>query len=179
MNAYDGLPAHQPPSASAPDPAPDPRPGPGPGQTLFEFVRHWARRWNSPGDGPARQQGRHVLVTEAVRSLDSRGIVTINAVAHEIGIDQSGASRMVKDAVAAGYLEIKPSESDTRRREVTVTAAGLDLLHDAHHWQEAVFDQLSGQWTDQQRTEFHHAMFRLLERSHTLDTDGHARPDAP
>ncbi|WP_406400372.1 MarR family winged helix-turn-helix transcriptional regulator [Streptomyces uncialis] len=120
-----------------------------------------------------------MLVTEAVRSLDSRGIVTINAVANEIGIDQSGASRMVKDAVAAGYLEIKPSASDTRRREVTVTSEGLDLLHDAHLWQEAVFDQLSGQWTDQQRAEFHHAMLHLLARSHTLDTDGHVRPDAP
>ncbi|WP_433262006.1 MarR family winged helix-turn-helix transcriptional regulator [Actinosynnema sp. CS-041913] len=146
-----------------------PPPATGPGQVLFEFVRHWSRRWNAPGDGPAAQRGRLVLVTEAVRSLGGRGVATVNAVAREIGIDQSGASRLVKDAVGAGYLEMRPSAADARRREVSVTAAGLDLLRDAHRWQEAVFDHLTAQWTARQRAEFHRAMLRLLERSHTLE----------
>lgn len=140
----------------------------GPGQILFEFVRHWARRWNTTGEGSADRNGRMVLVTEAVRSLTVRGAVTINALAAEIGIDQSGASRLVKEAVSAGYLTLAPSGSDARRREVSITDTGLTLLADAHRWQEAVFDQLTAEWTTDERDDFHRAMLRLLHTSHTL-----------
>lgn len=143
-------------------------PSTGPGQALFGFVRHWSRRWNASSDGGAAQQGRQVLVTEVVQALSARGVATINAVAHEIAIDQSGASRLVKEAVGAGYLEMKPSDTDARRRDVSITAAGIELLEDAHRWQEAMFDQLAEHWTARQRDEFHRALLRLLERSHTL-----------
>lgn len=140
----------------------------GPGQVLFEFVRHWSRRWAQAGDAHAAEQGRLVLVTEAAHSLSQRGATTINALADEIGIDQSGASRLVKSAVAAGYLQLTTSGSDGRRREVSVTPAGVSLLDQAHQWQEAVFDRLTEQWTVRQRGEFRQAMMSLLERSHAL-----------
>jgi DNA-binding MarR family transcriptional regulator len=115
------------------------------------------------------EQGRLVLVTEAVHSLSRRGGgVTVNAVADEIGIDQSGASRLVNSAVAAGYLRIRASRTDGRRREVSVTAAGIGMLDDAHQWQEKVFADLTMQWTDQQRSDFRQAMQSLLRRSHAL-----------
>jgi DNA-binding MarR family transcriptional regulator len=132
----------------------------GPGQTLFAFVRHWSRRTN-PGD-----TGRDVLVTEAVRTLSARGGATINAVAYEIGIDQSGASRLVRAAVTAGYLAMTRAAADARRREVTVTPAGEALLADAHRWQEQVFDELTASWPAHRRAEFHQAMRSLLETSH-------------
>ncbi|MGW1343287.1 MarR family winged helix-turn-helix transcriptional regulator [Kribbella sp. NPDC002412] len=139
----------------------------GPGQVLFEFVRHWARRSHTADDGIA-EQGRLVLVTEAVSSVAQRNPATINAIAHEIGIDQSGASRLVKEAVAAGYLQTQAAESDTRRRQVTVTQAGLDMLDHAHHWQEEVFNHLTAGWTAHQRSTFHQAMQSILNRSHSL-----------
>ncbi|ADB30768.1 hypothetical protein Kfla_1673 [Kribbella flavida DSM 17836] len=145
-----------------------PAPDTGPGQTLFAFVRHWSRRWNAAGDGQVAQRGRQVLVTEAVHALSGRGTATINAVAREIGIDQSGASRLVKDAVSAGYLALRPAADDARRRDVSITPAGLELLQDAHRWQETMFDQLTERWTPEQKTEFHRAMRSLLDRSHTL-----------
>jgi DNA-binding MarR family transcriptional regulator len=132
----------------------------GPGQTLFAFVRHWSRR-SDTGD-----TGRDVLVTEAVRTLSVRGGATINAVAHEIGIDQSGASRLVRAAVAAGYLAMTRAAADARRREVTVTAAGEALLADAHRWQEQVFGELTASWSARQRADLHEAMQRLLSSSH-------------
>jgi DNA-binding MarR family transcriptional regulator len=153
---------------------------PGPGQVLFEFVRHWSRRWVASGEpGPAEQegtaeqagtaeQGRLVLVTEAVHSLGQRGEATVNAVAHEIGIDQSGASRLVRSAVAAGYVEMRPSRADGRRREVSVTPAGIRMLDEAHRWQERTFGALTEHWTSRQRDDFRQAMVSLLERSHAL-----------
>jgi DNA-binding MarR family transcriptional regulator len=140
----------------------------GPGQVLFEFVRHWSRRWAGSDGAGAAEQGRLVLVTEAVHSLSRRGGATVNAVADEIGIDQSGASRLVNSAVAAGYLRIRASRTDGRRREVSVTAAGISMLDDAHQWQEKVFADLTVQWTDQQRSDFRQAMLSLLRRSHAL-----------
>jgi MarR family transcriptional regulator, organic hydroperoxide resistance regulator len=131
---------------------------PGPGQVLFEFVRHWARR--------DQGQGRLVLVVEAVQTLARRGLVaTVNEVAHELGIDQSGASRLIKTAADAGYLESRTSPKDARRRALVVTAQGRVMLDQAHDWQERVFAQLTEDWTDRQRRDFQAAMLQLVERS--------------
>lgn len=136
----------------------------GPGQVLFEFVRHWSRRPHA-SEPQGAEQGRLVLVTEAVHSLARREPATVNAVAHEIGIDQSGASRLVKSAVAAGYLRMRAPQADGRRRELSVTPAGLAMLDEAHEWQEAVFARLTEGWSERQRTDFRQAMLSLLERS--------------
>lgn len=140
----------------------------GAGQTLFEFVRHWSRRWNAPIEASAAQNGRHVLVIEAVNSLSKREAASINDVAREIGIDQSGASRLVKEAVGAGYLTLQASEADARRREIILTAAGHDLLLQAHDWQEEIFKHLTEEWVERERTEFHRAMLRMLDRSRAI-----------
>lgn len=143
--------------------------GPGPGQVLFTFVRHWSRR-SSAGGHEVAEQGRLVLVTEAVHSLTQRGVpATVNAVAHEIGIDQSGASRLVKSATEAGYLTMQASETDGRRRPATVTASGHAMLEQAHDWQEKVFDRLTESWSVQQRRDFQQAMTDLIDRSYALD----------
>lgn len=142
----------------------------GPGQVLFEFVRHWSRRSNQDQSDSGAERGRLVLVTEAVQSVARREPATINAVAHELGLDQSGASRLVKSAVAGGYLRMRAPAADGRRRHVTVTPAGLELLAQAHSWQESVFDQLAEGWSDEQRRHFQQAMLTLLDRSHMLDS---------
>lgn len=143
--------------------------GSGPGQVLFAFVRHWSRR-SSADDHEGAEQGRLVLATEAVHSLTQRGIVaTVNAVAHEIGIDQSGASRLVKNATEAGYLTMQASETDGRRRQATVTPSGHAMLVHAHDWQEQVFGRLTEGWSEQRRREFQQAMTDLIDRSYALD----------
>jgi DNA-binding MarR family transcriptional regulator len=134
----------------------------GPGQVLFEFVRHWSRR-TAPD---VAEQGRLVLVIESVYAVSGRRAATVNAVAHEIGIDQSGASRLVKEAAAAGYLQLRAADGDARRRQVSVTDAGLALLDQAHAWQEELFAHLTTGWSERRRTQFRRDMLSLLERSH-------------
>jgi MarR family transcriptional regulator, organic hydroperoxide resistance regulator len=141
----------------------------GPGQVLFTFVRHWSRRAQA-SDQKVAEHGRLVLVTEAVHALAQRGIAAmVNAVAHEIGLDQSGASRLVKSATEAGYLTMQASPIDGRQRQAMVTASGHALLEHAHDWQERVFDRLTQGWSEQQRRDFQHAMTDLIERSYALD----------
>ncbi|WP_199562405.1 MarR family winged helix-turn-helix transcriptional regulator [Micromonospora deserti] len=137
---------------------------------MFAFVRHWSRR-SSASDHEVAEQGRLVIVVEAVHSLTQRGIAaTVNAVAHEIGIDQSGASRLIKSAAEAGHLIMQASETDGRRRQATVTSSGHALLEQAHDWQEKVFDRLAEGWSEQQRRDFQQAMTDLIDQSYALDT---------
>ncbi|MFI6303520.1 MarR family winged helix-turn-helix transcriptional regulator [Amycolatopsis thailandensis] len=140
----------------------------GPGQALFAFVRHWARRSTA---GDLADQGRLVLVGEAVHALTGRRVpATVNAIAREVGIDQSGVSRLIKAAISAGYLSIESSRTDARRREVSLTPAGLVMLEEAHRWQEQVFDQLTAGWSERRRRDFQRAMGDLIDRSRLLNT---------
>ena len=141
---------------------------PGPGQLLFGFVRHWSRR-STAGDNFVAEQGRLILAPEAVAALVGRGEpATVNAVADEIGIDQSGASRLIKSAVDAGYLMLTTTPSDGRSREVAVTPSGRTLLRQAHAWQERVFDELTEGWSQQRRNDFETAMVDLIARSYAI-----------
>ncbi|RNL62473.1 MarR family transcriptional regulator [Nocardioides marmoriginsengisoli] len=135
------------------------------GQALFGFVRFWSRRVPTT-DPLGTDQGRLVMVVEAALDLTARGApATINAIAEEVGIDQSGASRLVHRAVAAGHAELRTSPYDGRRREVLVTPAGRSLLREARAWQERVFSTLTEDWSDRRRREFVRAMTDILARA--------------
>lgn len=148
----------------------------GPGQTLFTLVRHWSRRTSSTSDQRSTDahgssdHGRLVMTVEAVNSLVLQGIpATVNHVADEIGIDQSGASRLITAAVDAGHLTLQRSPTDGRRREAQLTSSGRALLEGAHRWQEEVFDELTANWSSGRRRDFHRAMADLIERSQELN----------
>ncbi len=112
-----------------------------------------------------------MLVAEAVGSLTARGeAATVNSVAHTIGIDQSGASRLIKSATAAGCLVREASASDGRRRELSLTPAGGSMLDRAHRWQEEIFRHLSADWPERRRREFQQAMTDLMDHSYELGT---------
>lgn len=140
----------------------------GRGQVLFQFVRHWSRRSVAADTGI--DQGRLVLVCEAVHALNLRAApTTVNSIAEEIGIDQSGASRLIKSAAAAGYLVMASSATDGRRREASLTEAGRSMLDHAHRWQDDVFAALTRGWSDKKHRDFQQAMTDLVERSYALD----------
>ncbi|MFC4496983.1 MarR family winged helix-turn-helix transcriptional regulator [Streptomyces ovatisporus] len=132
-----------------------------PGRTLFRFVRFWARRWTGAGSGIEAERGRDVMVTEAVAALADGGGASVNDVARELGIDQSGASRMVSQAAGRGYL-VKSHAADARRRAVDVTEAGRELIAAAHEWQEATFAELTADWTPGEVAQFTGYMERLV-----------------
>lgn len=111
-----------------------------------------------------------MLICEAVHTLNLRATpATVNAIAQEVGIDQSGASRLIKSATAAGYLVMAASATDGRRREASLTHAGQVMLDQAHRWQEEVFADLTRDWSDKKRRDFQQAMTDLVERSYEMD----------
>jgi DNA-binding MarR family transcriptional regulator len=135
----------------------------GPGQALFRLVRFWSRRWTGAGQAVELEHARDVMVTEAVASLSPRIGATVNAVANELGIDQSGASRFIAQAVQRGYLQKVPAARDARERVLHVTPAGEDLLRAAHEWQEAVFADLTAGWPEQDVRQLQGYLERMLD----------------
>jgi DNA-binding MarR family transcriptional regulator len=103
------------------------------------------------------------MVTEAVAALQDDGGATVNKVAHELGIDQSGASRFIGQAVAGGYLRKVASPSDARERLLLVTAKGAKMLGSAHQWQESVFAGLTAGWPADDVRRFHGYLLRCLK----------------
>lgn len=142
-----------------------PEPVGGPGEALFRFVRHWSRRSTSNDLG---RQGRLVVVLEAVTTLAQHGDVTVNAIASEVAVDQSGISRTLTEAAHAGLVDITSASGDRRHRTVSLTAGGRDVLADAHAWQESAFRQLTDGWDETEREDFHRRLDQLIERSQTL-----------
>jgi len=144
----------------------------GAGPALFRLVRLGSRRWINRASQELTGEMRHVqhiLAIEAVDTAQSRGQdPTVAAVAHQLGLDDSGASRIVRGATDAGYLLRGASRSDRRRASLTLTDRGRELLASSHRWQQRTFEQLTAHWDPQDRTQLAGYLQRLARE---LDLD--------
>ena len=133
-----------------------------PGRALFRVVRYWSRRWTGAGQAVDADRGRDVMVIEAVAARQGTEGATVNEVADELGIDQSGASRFLTQAVERGYLRKVASATDARQRRLLVTDKGATMLDSAHQWQESVFAELTADWSPEDVRRFHGYLQRFL-----------------
>ena len=125
----------------------------GAGSALFRLVRFWSRRWATrvAGDdgrgGGSERRLQDIAVLDAVETAGRRvNEVAVADVAHQLGLDHSGASRFVAAAVERGYLHRTASAQDSRRAVLTVTDAGRRLLDASHLWQDDVYARLVANW---------------------------------
>ncbi len=135
------------------------------GPALFRLVRFWSRRWArgvAEQVGPDASLPQNVLVVDGVHALRRDGAeATVGELARQLGLDHSGASRMVAAAVHGGYVERCRSGTDRRRSVLALTAEGRALLDSSRRWQQARFAELTGHWDDDDRTAFAHHLARL------------------
>jgi DNA-binding MarR family transcriptional regulator len=140
-----------------------------PGAALFRLVRYWSRRWILQASAHVtkdvtgeQRRVQDILVLDAVAAAARRDPeVAVADVAHQLGIDRSGASRFVTAAVDHGYLERRPSASDARRAVLTLTPAGRELLAGSHAWQEQVYAELTSGWEPEDAARFAGYLQRL------------------
>jgi DNA-binding MarR family transcriptional regulator len=159
--------------AATAEPRPEPAPAvPGAGPALFRLIRFWSRRWLNRASQELTGEMRHVqhiLVVEAVHTAEaSPDGATVATVAHQLGLDHSGASRMVRDTTAAGYLSRASDPRDRRRASLKLTAQGQALLDGSHQWQRQAFDRLTADWTEHDRRQLATYLQRLTRQ---LDLD--------
>lgn len=135
------------------------------GPLLFRLVRFWSRRWAGHASVELTGEMRHVQHILVVEAVDTAGAeATVADVAEHLGLDHSGASRMVRDAATAGYLVREVAASDRRRASLQLTATGRELLNGSHRWQRAAFAELTAEWSDEDRVRFAGYILRIAGR---------------
>lgn len=102
------------------------------------------------------------IVTEA--ETDARDGVAIGTVAARLGVDPSQASRLVAEAVKAGYVERLASPADGRRSVLRPTAEGEALAAAARQRKRALLLAHVEGWTEAELASF----AALLTRFSTL-----------
>jgi DNA-binding MarR family transcriptional regulator len=142
--------------------------GTGGGPALFRLVRFWSRRWATDvaqDAGKDAEQVGHILILEAIDAAgDGGGTAQIAAVAGELGLDRSNASRMLAAAVSAGLVSKTVSAQDARRTEVAITPAGRKVLRAARAWQEQTFAELVADWPAADARRFASYLVRLANQ---------------
>ncbi|MGH3587767.1 MAG: MarR family winged helix-turn-helix transcriptional regulator [Pseudonocardia sp.] len=141
----------------------------GGGPALFRLVRFWSRRWArgvAVDGGGSASAGQHVLTVTAVSACvdTSDGGATVGDVARQLGLDQSGASRMVAAATSAGYVLRGRAVSDARRAVLRLTPQGSRLIESAQQWQQATFEELTESWPEPDRVRFAAYLRRLADQ---------------
>ncbi|MBW0104533.1 MarR family winged helix-turn-helix transcriptional regulator [Pseudonocardia sp. KRD291] len=139
------------------------------GPALFRLVRFWSRRWArgvAVGGAGETTLVQDVLTVNAVATCvaDDREGATVGDVGRQLGIDQSGASRMVAGAVERGYVERRRASSDARRAVLGMTSAGRELIASSEQWQRGVFDELTFGWDAEDRERFAAYLQRLARQ---------------
>lgn len=61
-------------------------------------------------------------------AIDRAGPLTIGELAQAVGITQPGATRTVSQLLELGYVDMQTAEGDQRKRLISLTAAGRDLV---------------------------------------------------
>jgi DNA-binding MarR family transcriptional regulator len=87
----------------------------------------------------------------------------VAGVAEQLGIDRSGASRMITRATDHGLVAKFAANDDQRRVQLEITPAGHALLRDARAWQTATFQTLVADWELDDANRFATYLMRLAD----------------
>jgi DNA-binding MarR family transcriptional regulator len=146
----------------------DPRPRlAGAGPALFRLVRFWSRRGAAQVAEELTGEQRRIQDVQVLEAVDTAmrrtAEVSVTDVAHQLGIDRSGASRFIGDAVEHGYLRREPSTVDGRRAVHVITETGQDLLTRSHAWQDDKFAAFTAGWSREDAARFGGYLRRLAD----------------
>lgn len=118
----------------------------------------------------------HLDVLGLVRRLSGKQEVTIGAVAEQMRIDHSRASRIVAELVRRGEVRREASQEDARRTIVTLTAEGRALLEQMHDVKHELLSQALADWPEEDVATFARLYDRFMrtmtEQANAFDADG-------
>ncbi|GAA3977623.1 MarR family transcriptional regulator [Actinomadura viridis] len=86
--------------------------------------------------------------------------MSVGLVASRLGVDASRGSRIVAEAVKAGYVRRVASQEDGRRIQLELTDAGREIVEAARRTRRDFIASAMRDWTEDERREF----ARLLAR---------------
>ena len=106
----------------------------------------------------------HLDALSLVRRLGLEQEVTVGALAEQLRIDHSRASRIVADLVKRGVVRRAASQEDGRRTIVTLTKAGMHWLDQVNGVKEEVLSKVLYDWTEEEMATFASLYTRFIER---------------
>ncbi|MFF5210709.1 MarR family winged helix-turn-helix transcriptional regulator [Streptosporangium sp. NPDC000396] len=133
---------------------------------LFRLRRMWARplRARKVGDPQRPVQLSNVMVVHAVHKLSlDLPEVTVGAVAEQLDVDPSTASRLVNDAIGAGFVEREESEVDARRARLVLSGRGSRVLEAVVRYRRTYLDDLIADWDEADREVFARLLTRFAQ----------------
>ncbi len=98
---------------------------------------------------------------------DECGVTDVAAL---LKVDASTASRLVEQAVCAGYLVRSACATDRRRCVLAVTDTGAELLGRALHVREELLAELTEGWSDTDVDSLAELLCRLADRLVEMET---------
>ena len=110
------------------------------------------------------EHAANIVTLEAVHASYRTGDTTIAAIAEQLGIDRSGASRMITAAESGGLVSKRAADGDQRRTEVDITESGRLLLERAHAWQADAFQAMTAGWSADDVDQFATHLVRLSDQ---------------
>lgn len=108
----------------------------------------------------------HVLVIDAVTRIDDLREVTIGAVADQLSINESTASRLVDASVRGGLIDRSRSGEDARRAVLTLTEDGRALFDRARRYRHAQLSDLLAGWSTGDRADLARLLGRFADAVH-------------
>ncbi|GAA4209930.1 MarR family transcriptional regulator [Streptosporangium oxazolinicum] len=133
---------------------------------LFRLRRIWSRPLRARRATEPRRPVHmsNVMVVHAVHKLSlDVPEVTVGAVAEQLGVDPSTASRLVNDAVCAGFVEREESAVDARRARLVLSERGRRVLEVVVRHRRAYLDGLMADWDEPDREVFARLLGRFAE----------------
>jgi DNA-binding MarR family transcriptional regulator len=111
--------------------------------------------------------GRKDFSRQLVLNIVAEGTdeITVGAVADQIKVDPSVASRMVTDCITSGYLRRTASQADSRRTVLQVTPAGQALRESFATQQRRAFEEITAHWPEPERIQFARLLHRYADDS--------------
>ncbi|GGL43911.1 MarR family winged helix-turn-helix transcriptional regulator [Planomonospora parontospora] len=141
---------------------------------LFRLRRIWSRplRARKAADPQRPVQMSNVMVVHAVHKLSlDVAEVTVGAVAEQLDVDPSTASRLVNDAIGAGLVTREESEVDARRARLVLSATGRRVLEAVVRYRRAYLDGLMAGWDRTDREAFARLLTRFAEAATARPAD--------
>src|ERR1700693_1272112 len=92
----------------------------------------------------------------------------VGMVAEHLGVDPSRASRMVADAIRAGYVRRVASQVDGHRVRLELTGAGRKLLKTTSSFRRHFFSKVMAGWSENDCAEFARLLTKFTQPSRAV-----------
>jgi len=111
---------------------------------LCQASRQAARAITSAYDRRLRPHRIRTTQFTILANLMLRGSTALGALAKELGLERTTLTRNLALLDAKGWVAIRPGDTDSRARIITVTQTGRSRVHEAYPDWRKVQEQVSG-----------------------------------